>query len=475
MAYNAILALGGIVVAINPLNSRWEIGRELRETGAETLIFLDQLTNKLPEKRPKNLIVTEATTYAPWIFRFLSRLKSKDWEILEDCLSLEKIQKCPLLKKPAEVDPIKDLAVIQYTGGTTGHPKGVMLTHYNLVSNTIQSNFWLRGWGYSNKPQPVGWPVVICAIPFFHIYGMTVAMNESIQFGCSLVLVPEPKPEVIMVNIQRYRATHLPVIPRMIREIMVHPKLSRYDLTSLTSCVSGGAAIEPDLVEQFIEVTGAKFYHGYGLTEASPTTHCPPFKGATNYRTVGLSFPDTETKIVDLRTGGIELPVGDNGELMVKGPQVMVGYWNKPEETSKVLKDGWLLTGDIVHQDVDGFLYIVDRKQNRIVSAGHTIWPSEVEKVLESHPLVESAIAIGELDPLRCTTDICSFVVINRDSPASDFDSILLDYCRHWLEPYKVPSKITLVDALPLNSLGKVNRRVFQKNLKSLIEANPRT
>ena len=469
VAYNGILAAGGVTVPINPLNPVEEIAREITETESETLIVLDRLLDKVPEETPKNLIVAEAAAYVPWHLRILSRLRGGRRRS-EGSLSFEELLKGPRLDELPLIDPREDLAAILYTSGTTGPPKGVMLTHRSLVANALQSYHWLRGWGYSAKPQPAGWPVVVCAVPFFHSYGMTVALNESIQYGCTLVLVPEPGPDAIMKAIHDHNATHLPTIPRFIREILDHPDLPGRDLTSLTSIVSGGAPIEPGLVERFEEVTGATFYQGYGLTEAGPSTHCTPVEGTPNRRTAGLPFPDTEARVVDLQLGEIELGPGEKGELLVRGPQIMKGYWKDPEATARVLKDGWLHTGDIVEKDEGGFLYIVGRKLDRIVAAGHTVWPSEVEEILGAHPGVERVVAIGVPDPLRCATDVEAFVKLRTGVEREGIEEELLDLCARSLDYFKVPAKITVVGDLPLTALGKVDRVAVEAELERRLQ-----
>jgi len=459
IAYYATLAAGGVAVPINPLNPIDEVERELRETEAGTLIILDRFLQRMPEERPRNIIVADLEAYLPQPLRLISRLKRGRVEALGDALRFKGLTEGPPREGGEEIDPRMDLAVIQFTGGTTGPPKGVMLTHLNLVANALQTFSWLRGWGYSGKPQPAGWPVVACAVPFFHIYGMTVTLNEAIHFGSTLLLIPDPQPEAIMRAVQRHAATHLPATPRMIRGIVDHPRRDRYDLTSLSSCVSGGAPIDPAVVERFVEMTGALFYQGYGLTEAGPVTHCTPVDDPRP-RSVGLPLPDTEAKIVDIQTGEVELSQGEEGELIVRGPQVMRGYWRNPEATA--LRDGWLYTGDIARIDGDGYLYIVDRKQDRIISSGHTVWPSQVEEALESHPAVASAVSLGVLDPMRCATDIHAVVTLRPGWNRGEAVQALMKLCRERLKPYQAPSKILVVESLPTTPLGKVDRRALR-------------
>lgn len=473
IAYYATLYIGGVVVAVNPLNQRSESERELGETDARVLVILDRFLNKIQDEGHRTLVVAEAEAYLPKTLRLLSLLRRGQARLPVSSLRFEGLLRAKPLDKGETMDPMEDLAIIQYTGGTTGSPKGVMLTHHNLVANTLQAFHWLRGWGYGAKPQPAGHPVVVCAVPFFHIYGMTVALNESVQFGSTLVLIPDPKPEAIMKTIQRYEVTHFPAIPPMISGIIGHPRRSRYDLTSLTSCVSGGAPIDPSLIKRFIEITGAQFYSGYGLTEAGPVTHCTALDGDPRPRSVGLPFPDTEAKVVDLQLGESELPRGQEGELIVRGPQVMKGYWRDPDSTSKVLRGGWLYTGDIARLDEDGYLYILDRKQDRIISSGHTVWPSQIEELLMAHPMVETAAVLGVPDPLRCATDLCAVVAVRTEWDRNEAERELLGLCRERLEPHQVPTRIVFAESLPRTPLGKVDRRALQVELDRLIQANP--
>lgn len=459
VAYYAILAAGGVVVAVNPLNPREEVERELDETGVELVVSLDRFAEKVPVERFK-VIIARAESYLPWHLRLLVGLRRRTPRGVG--LRFEELLRGPGLEEPVEVDPRKDLAAIQYTGGTTGPPKGVMLTHFNLVANALQSYYWTRGWGYSPKPFPEGWPYVVCAIPFFHIYGMTVALNEPILSSSTLILIPDPKPEAIMRAIQRYRATHLPATPKMIREIIEHPARGRYNLRSLVACVTGGARMEVDVGERFRELTGAVLYHGYGLTEAGPVTHCTP-QGSSKHGSAGLPYPDTKAKIMDLQIGEVEMPRGREGELVVSGPQVMIGYWNNPEATALALRDGWLYTGDVARMDEEGYIYIVERKEERLVSSGHNVWPSRVEEALRSHPSVAEAAIVGVLDPMRCATEIRAFIVLRPGWRLEDVRDSLMEICRKMLEPYEVPDRIVAVDSLPRTPLGKVDKKALKE------------
>ncbi len=459
VAYYGALAAGGVVVAINPLLHGEEVERELDEADVELVVSLDRFLDKVPWRRFRT-IVAEAESYLPWHLRVLSRLRGR--RARGEGLRFEELLAGSELEKPVEIDPRRELAVIQYTGGTTGPPKGVMLTHFSLVANALQSYYWAKGWGYSPKPYPAGWPYVICAVPFFHIYGMTVALNEPVLSSSTLILIPNPRPETIMGAIKRYKATHFPATPRMLTDILEHPRRARYNLKSLVACVTGGARMDATVEERFREATGATILHGYGLTEAGPVTHCTP-RGCFKPGTAGLPYPDTRAKIVDLQIGEVEMPPGREGELALCGPQVMAGYWKDPEATAKALRGGWLYTGDVARIDEEGYLYIVDRKEERVVSSGHTIWPSKVEEALRSHPSVLEAAAIGVPDPLRCATDITAFIVLRPGWRMEDAREPLLELCRRMLEPYEVPSRIIAVNSLPKTPLGKVNKMALKE------------
>ena len=463
IAFNGVLAMGGVVVPVNPLNPVEEIGRELAETECKALVVLDRLLGKLPPDFAGKVVVADAAEYAPTGLRLLGSITYRGTSPVgaigfREATSGEET-------KPAAVDAKEDLAAILYTSGTTGQPKGVMLTHYALTANALQSYYWLRGWGYSAKPQPAGWPLILCAVPFFHSYGLNI-MNEALSFGCTLVLVPDPKAEAILEVAQRHRVTHMPLIPRFVSEILAHPKINSYNLTSVTTASSGGAAISPELMKRFEAITGAKFYQGYGLTEAGPATHATPIEGKHNYLSPGMAYPDTEIKVVDTQISDVEVPAGKEGELLVRGPQIMKGYWKAPGETSHVLAGGWLHTGDVVRVDEAGWLYVIGRKRDRIVAGGHTVWPTEVEEVLLSSPEVEAAVAVGAPDPLRCNTNIQALVVLRRGAQSKGVEARLIQLCREKLEPYEVPERIDLVPNLPMTGMGKVDRVAVEAEIE---------
>jgi len=467
VAYNAILLCGATVVALNPLQSMEEIERQIHVTDSKILIILDRLLEKLPETYPE-LIVAEAAYYVPPRLRTLSRLRyrikyPKEAHRFENLITGTKISDFP------KIDPAEDVAVILFTSGTTGQPKGVMLTHYSQVVNALQSYFWLRGWGYSAKPQRAGYPIILCAMPFFHSYGLVV-MNEAASFGCTMALIPNPTAMDIMKVTQNHQVTHFPLIPRLIREVVDHPEVKKYDLTSLTTCSSGGAHIPVPLMKQFEEISAARMYQGYGLTESGPIVAATPVEGDPKYESTGLPYPDTLIKIMDLQLGEVEMPPNQKGEIIINGPQLMKGYLDDSETTNKVLRDGWLYTGDIGLMDERGYLYIVGRKDDRIVAEGHTVWPILVEDVLLSHSGVLHAVAFGVPDPLRCNTDIRAIVVPKENYDPSILETELLKLCRDKLERFEVPSKIIFRDSLPLTLLGKVDRKKIIEEIDAMID-----
>jgi long-chain acyl-CoA synthetase len=362
-----------------------------------------------------------------------------------------------ILKRPAEplriyeFDFEEDLALLQYTGGTTGFPKGVMLSHRNLVSNAAMCKAWL----YKCRR---GQEVVLGILPFFHVYGMTTVMILSVMDAHKMVLLPKFDAEMTLKTIQKQRPTLFPGAPTIYIGLLNHPDLKKYDLSSIDSCISGSAALPVEVQQKFEEITGGKLVEGYGLTESSPVTHAnflwdrPCVKGS-----IGVPWPDTDAAIFSLETGE-PLPVGEVGEIAVKGPQVMKGYWNRPEDTAQTLKDGWLLTGDLGYMDENGYFYVVDRKKDMIIAGGFNIYPREIEEVLYEHPAVQEVVAAGIPDPYRGET-VKAYIVLKEGSEATEDE--LNEFARKHLAAYKVPRLYEFRQELPKTAVGKILRRAL--------------
>ena len=304
--------------------------------------------------------------------------------------------------------------------------------------------------------------MVLGAIPFFHVYGMTVAMNLALLGGAKLVLLPRPEIKAIVEAIEKHQVTHFPGVPTLYVAFNNFPGIERRDLKSVRACISGSAPLPLEVAERFERLTGAKLVEGYGLTEASPVTHCNPLYGERRLGSVGLPFPGVDAKVVDEE--GKELPPGEVGELAVKGPNVMKGYWNRPEETQKTLKDGWLFTGDLAKMDEDGYFYIVDRKKDMIIAGGYNIYPREVEEVLYQHEAVQEAAVVGVPDPYRGET-VAAFLVLKPEYQGKVSEKDIERFCRQNLAAYKVPRIIQFRESLPKSSVGKILKRELQKEV----------
>jgi long-chain acyl-CoA synthetase len=354
-----------------------------------------------------------------------------------------------------------DTALFQYTGGTTGLPKAAMLSHRNLVANTLMIASWL----VNGKP---GGEKMMAAIPFFHVYGMTVAMIYAIYMGAEIIIVPSPRPIDNVMNImQKERATLYPGVPAMYIGIINHKDVASYDLRSIKACLSGSAPLPMDVQEKFGQITGGRLVEGFGMTEASPVTHCNPVYGRRKAGSVGVPFPDTDAKIVDLETGeALPFDGEAQGELCVRGPQVMKGYWNRPDETALTIDaDGWLHTGDICKVDPDGYFYIVDRKKDMIIASGFKVLPRDVEEVLFMHPKVMEAVVVGIPNPKRGDDTVKAFIVPKAGEKPTLEE--IQEFCKLHLAQYKIPREIELRSELPKTTVGKVLRRVLLDEAKA--------
>ena len=464
ISYYAVLKAGGIVVATNPLYSPREIEFQLNDCGAETIILLSlfyRTVMGLKERTNlKNVVVTNIKEYLPPQSRkmftmFVERQEGHRVRIPK-VKNIHKFQDLLHRFDPTPtsvaVDP-DDVVMFQYTGGTTGLSKAAVATHFNVLANVFQ----MRAWG-----EPLGLKegeeVILGVMPLFHIYGMVVVMHFSVLTGSAMVLLPRWETEQVLKAINRYKPAFFPGVPTMYVALNSHPKVSEYDLRSIKLCNSGAAPLPLEVQQTFAELTGAKLSEGYGLSEAPTATHANPVVGMRKTGTIGVPLPDVEAKIMDAETGEKELPVGEVGELVIRAPQVMKGYWNRPEETEMALRKGWLYTGDLATMDEDGFFSIVDRKKEMIIAGGFNIYPREVEEVLYEHPKIKEAVCFGVPDPYRGqTVKVC---IVLREGETVTPDEIT-EFCQPRLARYKMPKLVEFRDGLPKTLIGKVLRRVL--------------
>jgi long-chain acyl-CoA synthetase len=460
IGYFGALKAGAIVVQINPLYVGAEIAQQMMDAGAETLLALDlfypRIQDVMNQILLKRLILTGVGDYLPWVKRLLYPLKARRQGQVVKVRRIPPIYDFPALLNQARADILppqisaNDLALLQYTGGTTGIPKGVMLSHANVVANAIQGRHWFH-------PLREGEERFLGVLPFFHVYGMTACQNLCVLLGASIVLLPRFQAEEVLTTIMKTGVTAFLGIPAMFLALSNHPRMSAYNLRSVRFCISGAGPLYAEVRQRFEQATGARIVEGYGLTEASPVTHCTPVAGNSRAQCIGLPLPDTDARVVDPDSGQV-LPAGQVGELQVKGPQVMRGYWRHEAETAAVLKDGWLSTGDMVSMDTEGYFYIHDRKKDMIKSAGENIYPREVDECLIRHPKVKEACVIGVPEELRGER-IKAFVVLKEGETATAGE--ILEHCRQRLAKFKVPKQVEFRNDLPKTLVGKVLRRML--------------
>ena len=458
LAYYAALKIGAVIVTVNPLYKERELAIILADSEAKVIITLKRLYPYVQLIRHKtkleHIIITEGRSVPP---NNLTPHYDVESSSHTETLAMERLvvkQMGPF--EPAKIKPKADLALLQYTGGTTGIPKGVMLTHYNLVVNAAQFATWLQ-----MRP---GQEVHLSALPFSHIYGMTTSMNAPIYTWSTIVLIPDARDtNVILQAIDRYEPTIFCGVPGMYTSLINHPDIKVHSLHSIRVCVSGATGLAAEVQRKFEELTGGRLIEGYGLTEASPVTHVNPLDDWERKRTASIGIPisDTDAKIVDLESGH-DLPPETIGELLVRGPQVMVGYWNNPTETKMVLKDGWLRTGDIGTMDSDGYFRIVDRRKDMINVSGMKVWPREVEEVLYEHPAVGETAVIGIPDPVSGEA-VKAFVVLKEEYRGRIEAEELSTFCRVRIASYKAPRIIQFLESLPKTSVGKIQRRELKE------------
>lgn len=470
IAYYATLRVGGIVVPCNPTYTAHELTHQLNDSGAQVIITLSSLYPLIQEIRAQtplqHVIVAQIKTYFPpityWLFTLLLERKLGHAANIDrepkTYWFTEVLNQSAAKREPVTLSP-EDTAVLMYTGGTTGVSKGAMLTHKNIFTNAYQASVWLNAAGAHE--------IMMTQVPLFHSYGMTIAMNLSVLTGNTMLIVPDPRDfDDVIATMVRFRPTLYPGVPAMYNAINNHPKAAKYDLRSIKICISGASALPVEVQEKFQKLTGARLVEGYGLSETSPVTHANPVFGENRIGTIGLPWPDTEVKIVDAESGEHELGIGEEGELCIRGPQVMKGYWNMPEETAYALRPDpnggapWLYTGDIATMDADGYFRIVDRKKDVIVGAGgFKIFPREIEDTLYENPKVLEAAAVGI--PVEGKGDrVKVFVVLKPGEQATEQE--IIAFCEQNLAPYKVPKFVEFRDSLPKTIVGKPLRRLLR-------------
>ncbi len=460
IAYYAALKLGAIVAPNNPMYVPRELEFQLNDAGAETIICMSRLYPYVHMVRAntqlKNVIVTSIKEYFPPQLKAIFEQFVEEKEGHRVTIGADEhwfqdlIASAPATPPEVEVKS-GDTAVLLYTGGTTGIPKAAEITHKNVVANALQCKEWV-----ANVPKEPP-DMTIVALPLYHSYAMTVCMNNAVLQKMPMILIPDPRNlEHLLKSIDRHQPTFFPGVPTMYIAVINYPDLNKYNIQCIKACLSGAAPLPVEVQVKFQSLTGARLIEGYGLSEATPVTHDNPLFGDNRIGTIGVPFPDTDSKIVDIETGEIDLPPGKPGELIVKGPQVMKGYWNRPDETRLALRGGWLYTGDIAVMDEDGYFKIVDRKKDMIIAGGYNIYPRDVEEVLFQHPKVMEAAVIGVPDAYRGET-VKAYIVLRAGETATPDD--IIAFCRGRLAAYKVPQFVEFRDSLPKTMIGKVLRR----------------
>jgi len=468
ITYYGALRIGAVVVACSPLYKEREVGHILQDSEAKVIVAWDRLYPFVQaakgESKLTGVVTTSVRDYLPPVLRLLSPLKgvksypcpgAKDMKVL-----LDQTKGPP---ETVQIEPIKDLALLQYTGGTTGIPKGAMLTHYNLVANTQQ----VRTWGALHSDD-----IHLSVLPLFHIYGMTMTMNSPVYMRSTMLMLPDPRdiPTVIK-TIEKYRPTIFCGVPTMYIALINTPGIEKHNLRSIRLCISGASALPAEVQRKFETLTGGRLVEGYGLTETSPVTHCNPLDDPKKNRSgsIGIPVSDTEAKIVDLENGEHDISTDKAGELVLRGPQVMMGYWNKPEDNKVSLRDGWFHTGDIATMAPDGYFSIVDRKKDMIDVSGFKVWPREVEETLFEHPAVQEAAVVGIPDA-RSGEAVKAFVVLKKGNEGKVTAEEISKFCKERIASFKAPRFVEFRDELPKTAVGKVLRRELKKEQEKQLQ-----
>ncbi|QKX51677.1 AMP-binding protein [Planococcus glaciei] len=460
ISFYGVLYAGGVVVMTNPLYTEREIAYQMNDSGAKAIVSLDilfpRISKVVKETKLENVIITGIKDYLPFpknlVYPMVQKkqygmtVKVEHRGINHLFTEIMKTASTEVAKTPFDFE--EDLALLQYTGGTTGSPKGVMLTHKNLISNATMCDSWLYK-GTNGEETIMG------IIPLFHVYGLTTVLILSVMQGNRMVLLPKFEPETALKTINKQKPTLFPGAPTLYIGLMNHPDIGKYDLSSIEACLSGSAPLPADVQEKFEKITGGKLVEGYGLTETSPVTHSNLLWGERVKGSIGMPYPDTDCKIFLPGTTD-PVPNGQIGEIAIKGPQVMKGYWKRPEDTAATIVDGWLLTGDLGYMNDEGFFFIVDRKKDMIIAGGFNIYPREIEEVLYEHEAVQECVVAGVPDAYRGET-VKAYIVQKEGYNVSEEE--FNTYCREHLASFKVPRIYEFRKELPKTAVGKILRR----------------
>ncbi|MBW2111357.1 MAG: long-chain fatty acid--CoA ligase [Deltaproteobacteria bacterium] len=461
IASYATFRLGAVVVMNNPLYTEKELEHQLNDSDSKMAITLDLLVPRILKLKEKTGIETiiscHIRDYLPFpkkqLFPLVKKKMHRKTDPHEGVLDfLDLIGKYPPGPPKTEV-LFDDLASLLYTGGTTGVSKGVMLTHRNCSICVQQLRAWL--------PDAVeGRDSMLGTFPIFHTAGFTTGMNTAIYRGITLILIPRPEPGAVLEMTRKFRPDWFPCVPTIFVGVLNHPDFAKTDFSFIKGCLSGAAPLAVETVRQWEEAVGATIVECYGLTETTVLSHANPWRGKTKVGSVGVPVPDTDCRIVDIETGTRDMPLGESGEVLIKGPQVTGGYYKNPEETEDAIRDGWLYTGDIGYMDEDGYLFIVDRKKDMIIAGGYNIYPRDIDEVLYQHPGIQEACAVGVPDSYRGET-IKAFIVTRQGEALTEEEVIA--FCKKNLAVYKVPKMVEFMDELPKSTVGKVLRRELRE------------
>ncbi|SDK95776.1 long-chain acyl-CoA synthetase [Maridesulfovibrio ferrireducens] len=464
ISYWAVLKAGAVVTLTNPLYMETEIIHQMNDSGAQIIITLDMLWPKLQKLRDKlpvrKYYITRISDALKFPLKQLYNLKSlRDKHKPKIPYNGSSILKWETLLEGKEtysapnIRPLEDTALLQYTGGTTGLSKGCNVTHANLGANIQQFHAMLHKLGRQQE-------VVLGILPYFHIYGLTVCLNFSTSLGATMVPFPRYVPLDVLKAMHKLKPTLFPGAPSLYISLLQQKELAKFDIASIKYCLSGSSPMPVEAIQQFNSVFGSTIVEGYGLTEASPVTHLNPLDGTKKAGSIGVPLPGTDAAIVDMEVGSLHLPPGKMGELIVRGPQVMKGYYNKPDETAGALRNGWLYTGDIAYMDEEGYFYIVDRKKDMIISSGYNIYPREVDEILYEHPKIQEAVTVGL--PHKTRGEVIKVYIVLKEGQSMDRTEVIA-YCREKLAGYKVPRKVEFRKELPKTMVGKVLRRALRE------------